>query len=122
MSQKRRAGEITEWRRGVGLPSPTSGAEFPLRDGVFWSCEDWRPYKPHVGAFVGEYVSDVSRIATCPIPSRLGVLKPRLEHGKSARLACAYVLSLRRLLSGCNEVWKTPMMSRSSCVCLYTMT
>ena len=29
------AGEITEWRRGVGLRSPTSGAEFPLRDGLF---------------------------------------------------------------------------------------
>ena len=35
MSQKRRAGEITEWRRGVGLRSPTSGAAFPLRGGLF---------------------------------------------------------------------------------------
>ena len=60
MSQKRRAGEITEWRRGVGLLSPTSGAEFPLRDGVFSVLH---PYKPHVDAFVGEYVSDVFDIA-----------------------------------------------------------
>ena len=42
------------------------------------------PYKPHVGAFVGEYVSDVFDIAyrdmsdTCG----LGVLEPRLERGK----------------------------------------
>jgi len=50
------------------------------------------PYKPHVGAFVGEYVSDVFDIAyrdmsdTCG----LGVLKPMLEHGKLAfiRGAC----------------------------------
>ena len=43
MSQKRRAGEITEWRRGVGLRSPTSGAEFPLRDGLF---SVWRGLLP----------------------------------------------------------------------------
>ena len=63
MSQKRRAGEITEWRRGVGLRSPTSGAEFPLRDGLFSVWRDCCPYKPHVGAFVGEDVSDMFDIA-----------------------------------------------------------
>ena len=61
MSQKRRAGENTEWRRGVGLRSPTSGAEFPLRDGTFFGAAGFLPYKPHVGAFVGEDVSDMSR-------------------------------------------------------------
>ena len=54
MSQKRRAGENTEWRRGVGLRSPTSGAEFPLRDATFFGDAGFYPYKPHVGAFVGE--------------------------------------------------------------------
>ena len=63
MSQKRRAGEITEWRRGVGLRSPTSGAEFPLRDGLFSVWQGIYPYKPHVGAFVGEDVSDMFDIA-----------------------------------------------------------
>jgi hypothetical protein len=54
VSQKRRAGENTEWRRGVGLRSPTPGAEFPLRDGTFFGGAEICPYKPHVGAFVGE--------------------------------------------------------------------
>ena len=54
MSQKRRAGENTEWRRGVGLRSPTSGAEFPLRDATVFGSAGFYPYKPHVGAFVGE--------------------------------------------------------------------
>ena len=63
MSQKRRAGEITEWRRGVGLLGPTSGAEFPLRDGLFSVLRGIYPYKPHVGAFVGEDVSDMFDIA-----------------------------------------------------------
>jgi hypothetical protein len=82
VSQKRGAGENTEWRRGVGLRSPTSGAEFPCAMELFSVVQGFYPYKPHVGAFVGEDVSDISRIATCPIPSKLGVLKPMLEHGK----------------------------------------
>ena len=51
--------------RGSGCESPTSGAEFPLRDGVFLVLRDWCPYKPHVGAFVGGDVSDVFDIAYC---------------------------------------------------------
>ena len=39
---------------GSGCESPTSGAEFPLRDGLFSVLRDFFPYKPHVGAFVGE--------------------------------------------------------------------
>jgi hypothetical protein len=70
VSQKRRAGENTEWRRGVGLRSPTPGAEFPLHEATFFGGAEICPYKPHVGAFVGEDVSDMSHIATCPIPSR----------------------------------------------------
>ena len=30
------------------------GAEFPLRDGTFFGDAEICPYKPHVGAFVGE--------------------------------------------------------------------
>ena len=64
MSQKRRAGENTEWRRGVGLRSPTSGAgiSFARRD-FFRSCGKICPYKPYVPAFVGEDVSDKFDIA-----------------------------------------------------------
>ena len=54
MSQKRRAGENTEWRRGVGLRCPTPGAEFPLHEATFFGGAGFYPYKPHVGAFVGE--------------------------------------------------------------------
>jgi hypothetical protein len=54
VSQKRRAGENTEWRRGVGLRSPTAGAEFPLHEATFFGGAEICPYKPHVGAFVGE--------------------------------------------------------------------
>ena len=48
---------------GSGCESPTSGAEFPLRDGLFSVWRGVCPYKPHVGAFVGEDVSDMFDIA-----------------------------------------------------------
>ena len=64
---------------------PDIGGGVPFaRRGFFRFCGYFGPYKPHVGAFVGEYVSDVFDIAyrdmsdTCG----LGVLKPRLERGK----------------------------------------
>ena len=55
--------DIRSGGAGSGCESPTSGAEFPLRDGLFSVGGDCCPYKPHVGAFVGEDVSDMFDIA-----------------------------------------------------------
>ena len=64
MSQKRRAGEITEWRHGVGLLwARDMGGGVPFAQRAFFGGTGFCPYKPHVGAFVGEYVSDVFDIA-----------------------------------------------------------
>src|SRR6516225_9814313 len=64
---------------------PDIGGGVPIaRRGFFRWCGYFCPYKPHVGTFVGEYVSDVFDIAYRDMSdtSGPGVLKPRLGHGK----------------------------------------
>jgi len=135
---------------------PTSGAEFPLRDGAFFGAAGIFPLQTACrcvcrGGRIGRVRYRISRHVRYRPAQRWGfsialpemfklsyAIRSRsrltsasdanssrgvysslcLSTPRSPRLACVYSWSLRRLLSGCNEVWKTPMMSRSSCVCL----
>ena len=99
-------------RGRAAWPDIGGGVPFARRD-FFRFCGSFCPYKPHVGAFVGEYVSDVFDIAYRDMSDTggLGVLEPRLGHGKleaSLRAfmhrASAFAFGMRRGVEDADDV------------------